>query len=94
VPGDYSLWHCLSRRLAFSWLKLAHAPAGATTLIVSLGVIARFFHLLVLEIAVALLWVQAFQPIGWCELSDLGGKDRQRNGGSNKRAWPPAIIGT
>ena len=59
MPGDYSPWHCLSRRLAFSWLKLAHAPAGATTLIVSLGVIARFFHLLVLEIAVALLWVQA-----------------------------------
>lgn len=40
-------------------LKVAHAPAGATTLIVSLGIITRPFHLLVIEIAVALLCVQA-----------------------------------
>jgi CBS-domain-containing membrane protein len=40
-------------------LKVAHAPAGATTLLVSLGIITRPFHLVVIEIAVALLCLQA-----------------------------------
>jgi CBS domain-containing membrane protein len=40
-------------------LKVAHAPAGATTLIVSLGIITRPWHLVVVEIAVALLCLQA-----------------------------------
>lgn len=40
-------------------LKVAHAPAGATTLIVSLGIISRPWHLAVIEIAVALLCLQA-----------------------------------
>jgi CBS domain-containing membrane protein len=40
-------------------LKAAHPPAGATTLIISLGIVTRPFHLLVIEIAVALLTVQA-----------------------------------
>jgi CBS domain-containing membrane protein len=40
-------------------LKVAHAPAGATTLIVSLGIITRPWHLVVIEIAVALLCLQA-----------------------------------
>ena len=40
-------------------LKVAHAPAGATTLIVSLGIITRPLHLVVIEIAVALLCLQA-----------------------------------
>jgi CBS-domain-containing membrane protein len=40
-------------------LKAAHPPAGATTLIVSLGIVTRPFHLLVIEVAVALLVVQA-----------------------------------
>jgi hypothetical protein len=40
-------------------LKVAHAPAGATTLIVSLGIITRPWHLAVIEIAVALLCLQA-----------------------------------
>lgn len=40
-------------------LRVAHAPAGATTLLVSLGLITQPFHLLVIEIAVALLCVQA-----------------------------------
>ena len=40
-------------------LKVAHAPAGATTLLVSMGLITRPSHLLVIEIAVALLCVQA-----------------------------------
>jgi CBS domain-containing membrane protein len=39
--------------------KAAHPPAGATTLIVSLGIVTRPFHLLVIEIAVAILTVQA-----------------------------------
>jgi CBS domain-containing membrane protein len=34
-------------------LKAAHPPAGATTLIVSLGIVTSPFHLLMIEIAVA-----------------------------------------
>lgn len=40
-------------------LKVAHAPAGATTLIVSMGIITSPWHLAVIEIAVALLCLQA-----------------------------------
>ncbi len=40
-------------------LKTPHPPAGATTLIVSLGIVTRPFHLLVIEIAVAILTLQA-----------------------------------
>jgi CBS-domain-containing membrane protein len=40
-------------------LKAAHPPAGATTLIVSLGIVERPFYLLIIEVAVALLVVQA-----------------------------------
>src|SRR5579883_260402 len=36
-------------------LKAAHPPAGATTLIVSLGVVTKPFYLLIIEVAVALL---------------------------------------
>lgn len=39
--------------------KAAHPPAGATTLIISLGIITRPFHLLVIELAVCVLVVQA-----------------------------------
>ena len=39
--------------------KAAHPPAGATTLIISLGIVTKPFHLLVIEIAVALLTLQA-----------------------------------
>lgn len=39
--------------------KAAHPPAGATTLIVSLGAIARPAHLLVIELALLLLVLQA-----------------------------------
>lgn len=41
-------------------LNVVHAPAGATTLIVSLGFITRPTHLGVIEIAVALLTLEAF----------------------------------
>jgi len=40
-------------------LKAAHPPAGATTLIVALGIVTQPFHLVVIEVAVALLTVQA-----------------------------------
>jgi CBS-domain-containing membrane protein len=40
-------------------LRAAHPPAGATTLIVSLGIVTRPEHLLVIEIAVAILTMQA-----------------------------------
>jgi len=39
--------------------KVAHPPAGATTLIISLGIVTEPFHLLVIEIAVVLLVGQA-----------------------------------
>ena len=39
--------------------RVAHAPAGATTLLISLGLITRPFHMLVIEIAVVLLCLQA-----------------------------------
>jgi len=35
-------------------LKVAHAPAGPTTLIVSLGILSRPWHMVVIEIAIAL----------------------------------------
>ena len=40
-------------------LKAEHPPAGATTLIISLGIVTKPLHLLVIEIAVALLTLQA-----------------------------------
>lgn len=40
-------------------LKAAHPPAGATTLIVSMGIVDRPFYLLVIEIAVIALTLQA-----------------------------------
>jgi CBS-domain-containing membrane protein len=42
------------------WLKVPHPPAGATTLIVSLGILREPDQLVVLMIAVALLVVQGF----------------------------------
>lgn len=39
--------------------KTPHPPAGATTLIVSLGIVSRPLHLAVIEVAVALLTLQA-----------------------------------
>ncbi len=41
-------------------LRCAHPPAGATTLIVSLGIVTRPAHLLEIEAAVAVLALQAF----------------------------------
>ncbi|MCC7418524.1 MAG: HPP family protein [Acidobacteria bacterium] len=40
-------------------LKAVHPPAGATTLIVSLGIVTSIRHLLIIELAVALLTLQA-----------------------------------
>jgi CBS-domain-containing membrane protein len=41
-------------------LRVSHPPAGATTLIVSLGIISQPKELVIIEIAVVLLTVQAF----------------------------------
>ncbi len=40
-------------------LDVWHPPAGATTLIIALGIIARPYHLLIVEAAVAILILQA-----------------------------------
>lgn len=42
------------------WLKVPHPPAGATTLIISLGILREPAQLAVLMVAVALLVVQGF----------------------------------
>ena len=42
------------------WLKVPHPPAGATTLIVSLGILREPEQLAVLMVAVVLLTVQGF----------------------------------
>lgn len=39
--------------------KAAHPPAGATTLIISLGIVTRPLYLVIIEVAVALLVLQA-----------------------------------
>lgn len=39
--------------------KAAHPPAGATTLIISLGIVTRPFHLFIIELAVGLMVLQA-----------------------------------
>jgi len=39
--------------------KAVHPPAGATTLIVSLGIVTKPSHLIIIEVAVALLTAQA-----------------------------------
>ncbi|MPZ53847.1 MAG: HPP family protein [Acidimicrobiia bacterium] len=41
------------------WLRVPHPPAGATTLIVSLGILSSLVHLTVLMLAVVLLTLQA-----------------------------------
>jgi CBS domain-containing membrane protein len=57
----YWLLLCRSRQGALMVLfKASHPPAGATTLIVSLGVIAQPKDLIVIEAAVILLTVRAF----------------------------------
>ena len=40
--------------------RVSHAPAGATTLIVSLGMITQPSHLVVMELAIVVLTLQAF----------------------------------
>ncbi len=40
-------------------LKAEHPPAGATTLIVSLGIVSKPFYLVLIEVAVAVLALQA-----------------------------------
>ncbi len=42
------------------WFKVPHPPAGATTLIVSLGILRTPFQLAVLMLAVVLLTIQGF----------------------------------
>lgn len=41
-------------------LRISHPPAGATTLIVSLGIISRPTDLVIVEVAVFLLVLEAF----------------------------------
>ena len=40
--------------------RVNHPPAGATTLIVALGILSMPYHLVVIEIAVVLLTLQAY----------------------------------
>lgn len=45
---------------AMVWLRVPHPPAGATTMIISLGILSDPAHLVVLMLAVVLLTTQAF----------------------------------
>jgi CBS domain-containing membrane protein len=63
-------------------LHVSHPPAGATTMIVSLGILARPGYLAVIEIAVVLLAAQAFAinrlaglpyPVWRSQTSPIGG---------------------
>ncbi len=54
---------------AMVWLKVPHPPAGATTLIISLGILREPWQLVVLMVAVTLLVVQ-----GWV-INRLAGID-------------------
>jgi CBS domain-containing membrane protein len=45
---------------AMVWLRVPHPPAGATTMIISLGILTGTAHLAVLMLAVVLLTMQAF----------------------------------
>lgn len=65
--------------------KAAHPPAGATTLIVSLGIVTRPSYLAVIEVAVALLTLQAFA------INRLAGIDYPR--WAKKLPSPPAREG-
>lgn len=42
------------------WLSVSHPPAGATTLIVALGILSKPQYLVVIEVAVILLTMQAW----------------------------------
>jgi CBS-domain-containing membrane protein len=42
------------------WLSISHPPAGATTLIVALGILSKPKYLVVIEVAVILLTMQAW----------------------------------
>ena len=55
--GAVTLCLCLTLSLMV-WLNVPHAPAGATTMIVGLGLLRTPFQLTVLMIAVVLLIVQ------------------------------------
>lgn len=45
--------------------RAVHPPAGATTLIISLGIITHPFHLLIIEVAVVLMVIQAMVINRW-----------------------------
>src|SRR5438477_2199875 len=61
-------------------LKAAHPPAGATTPIISPGIVTQPFHLFVIEIAVAILTLQAIA------INRLDGIDYPLSALRNRRA--------
>jgi len=79
-------------------LKAAHPPAGATTLIVSLGLVTRPLYLVVIELAVAALALQAIAinrlagvpyPL-WARYEDEPGGGGGSGGGSGGGAGGPS----
>ena len=55
-------------------LRVSHPPAGATTLIVSLGIISQPKALVIIEVAVVLLTAQALviNRLAWINLIHCG----------------------
>lgn len=66
-------------------LHVNHPPAGATTLIVALGILSKPWHLVIIEIAVVLLTLQALV------LNRLAGLDYPLWGGPNEKPLPPSM---
>ena len=64
--------------------KAAHPPAGATTLFISLGIVTRPSHLVIIEVAVALLALQAIA------INRLAGIDYPLWARRSAPATPPA----
>jgi CBS domain-containing membrane protein len=67
IATGVDLYRVLAAALSLSFtgglmilLRAAHPPAGATTLIVSLGIVTKPTYLLLIEIAVVILTIQAF----------------------------------
>jgi hypothetical protein len=73
------------------WLRVPHPPAGATTLIVSLGLITSIPKLVVLMLGVLLLVIQGSRSTGWrvCPIrSGRRGPPQRRRARCRRRSAP------
>jgi len=71
-------------------LRVSHPPAGATTLIVSLGIISQPKELVIIEVAVILLTVQALaiNRLAGLPYPLWGTADRQKRNAAGSNIQP------